>query len=115
MLPTTVIAVLIAASAALSPAEKALLSHLHQAMRQLSDRRTAMRRFEAQVPRADAARCRPLQLRVPPNSTAYAETSFALAYYGIDYPPNIRRILRPYRIWRANTSRWAREYAVQEA
>lgn len=114
MLHAAVLAALIAVSGSLSSGDKALLSRLHLAVGQLSDKRVAMRRFEQRAPRADIPHFRRLQLHVRPNSAAYAETSFVLAYHGVEYEANIRRLLRPYRLWRSSPGRWAREYTSEK-
>jgi hypothetical protein len=87
------------ASAPVSAADKTALTHLHRLIAQRSDKRAWFVKFERELPASNISTWQRLQKQRPPNSRAYAETSFALAYYGIDYPANLRRVLRPYTVW----------------
>ena len=94
----------------LSASDAAFLTRIDRAVSRMSDRKTAFVRFEKAVTKADAIRCNRLLPNLKPNSVSYADCAFVQAWHGIDYDENIHRLQRPYQLWRADTSRWAKEY-----
>ena len=108
---TLLLAGAVLTGSSLSAADQKLLMRIHNATSRLSDKKSAFLHFNAEVTQADAQRCRMLQSRVPANSATYVELGFVQAYYGLDYDANLRRVLRPYHLWRTDINRWKKEYA----
>jgi hypothetical protein len=75
-------------------------ARLDRAITQLAYREVNPNRFERQWPPSNIAKWRRLQKELPTNSKYYANVTFILAYYGVDYERNLERLLKPYRDWR---------------
>ena len=57
----------------LSTGDTAFLHRVHQAVREMSDKKTAFLRFEKKVSKSDAVRCNQMLPKVAANSTDYQE------------------------------------------
>lgn len=91
------------------------LQRLHGLMAHSSDKKAWFVRFERELPASNIPTWQRLQKRVKPNNRTYVETAFALAYYGVDYDANLRRVQRPYLVWLADADgrtadRYGKEY-----
>ncbi len=85
--------------------DKQALHRLDATLNPLSDKKAWFAKVERQLPPSQIPLWQRLQKQVSVNSKAYAELSFILAYYGVDYEANLRRIMRPYRFWQQNSGR----------
>ena len=55
-----------------------------------------------------------VQDRVSTNAPAYANVSCLLALHGIDYSPNLGRLLTPYVLWKCSPAEYRTEYGFGE-
>jgi hypothetical protein len=93
--------------ARLSPGNQAVRATLRRAVEELESRaengleneKLAFRQFERLAPRSNIAVWQRLQRRIPPTRSGSLDLAFVLAYYGVDYERNLRRLLLPYRRW----------------
>lgn len=90
--------------------EDAALHRVREAVLHLDDKKSSFVHFERTLKPSEVTTWQRLLQRVPAYSENYAALSFALAYYGVDYDQNIRRLLRPYRMWQGDVKRWGKEY-----
>jgi hypothetical protein len=99
--------------APVADADQSLISRLHKMLDQRSDKKAWFIKFERELPKSSIPIWKRLQKQSPPKSRTYAETSFAFAYYGVDYDANLRRMLRPYTMWHKSNNSQVQEYFRQ--
>lgn len=94
--------------------DKQTLYRLDATLNPLSDKKAWFVKVERQLPPSQIPIWQRLQKQVPANSKHYAELSFMLAYYGVDYKANLRRIIRPYQLSKQSYERVKKEYPDTE-
>jgi hypothetical protein len=110
MFPATLALFSCLASLPVSPPDRSALTNLHQVIEKRNDKKAWFVNFERQLPPSNIPTWQRLQRQFPAYSRQYAELSFALAYYGVDYDANLRRVIRPYLVWNAHNTQYIREY-----
>jgi hypothetical protein len=102
--------------AALSPADRAALATLRRSVDQREGGKISASQFERLAPRSKIPTWQRLQQQIPSPRSGSADLAFVLAYYGVDYPQNLRRLLLSYRrLNRANAHSSERTLAHDEA
>lgn len=100
----------------LSSADRADLAALRDAVTGLENGIIGPRQFERQVPKSHIQTWLRLQRRIPSTASGSANLALVLAYYGVDYDQNLRRLLDSYWRWmqhpRGRSSRTAQHDAV---
>jgi hypothetical protein len=91
--------------AASNEQDRAARARLRQAVVLLENDQISREQFEGLVPRNNVARWQRLQRQIPVPRAGSADLAFVLAYYGVEYPLNLERLLQPYREWRYLSSR----------
>jgi hypothetical protein len=99
----------------LSPADQAARTALRRAVTRLEKNEISQEQFEELQPRSRIATWLRLQRRIPSPRSGSADLAFVLAYYGVEYPRNLQRLLLPYRRWRRAASAGAPMPSVHEA
>jgi hypothetical protein len=84
----------------LSRQQRTLLRQLHGRILRLSTDKKDMHHFEHQTSHRERLQWQQLQNSPNLSKATTADLAFALAYYGIDYDRNLRRVLKPYTVWR---------------
>jgi hypothetical protein len=99
----------------LSPVDQAARATLRRAVTRLESNEISQEQFEQLQPQSRIATWLRLQRRIPPPRTGSADLAFVLAYYGVDYPRNLQRLLLPYHRWRRAASAGAPMPSAHEA
>ena len=92
----TALLAMVALSAQLSSSDRAVLRHLRSVVPRLENQEISLGRFERLVPRTEVVTWQRLQHRLSPSQSGAADLAFVLAYYGVDYQRNLRRLLAYY-------------------
>lgn len=93
-----------------APSDKQTLHRLDVTLNPLSDKKAWFAKVERELPPSQIPVWQRLQQQTPANSKHYAELSFILAYYGVDYEANLKRVTRPYQFYSRGYNYFKREY-----
>jgi hypothetical protein len=83
-----------------TPSEAGLLARTRRAVQRAALSEISLHRLEKLLPRTNVSRWQRLQRLVAPDRRDYADVTLMLAYYGVEYDTNERRLLRPYYAWK---------------
>lgn len=85
--------------ARLSPADQQAQAALRRAVERLEQGDITRKEFERLAPRRNVSTWRRLQRRIRYPQFGALDLAFVLAYYDVDYPRNLQRLLLPDRVW----------------
>ncbi len=99
------LALMLSASAAPDRSDQRVRAALRQAVARLEQGESNPKQFERRLPRSNVPTWQRLQKQTPGSRSGSADLAFILAYYGVDYHQNLRRLLLPYHRWRRTLAR----------
>ena len=93
------LALLLGQPAQLSPADQAARVSLRRAVARLESGAISPQQFERLAPRRNVPTWQWLQQRIHYPQSGALDLAFVLAYYGVDYRRNLRRLMLPDQRW----------------